>query len=61
MERMLTWAQLSDWQREIVVQNYAAIREAEEEKPCDLERAKKEAPLCHGYWVDDDGGIECDI
>lgn len=63
MEDYITdWNRLTDTQKELAIENYAAIREAEEQKPCSFERAKKLAPCCRGWWVDIRYGyVTCNI
>lgn len=60
-EYVTRWDDLTPWQQEQAVGNYAAIREAEEETPCDPNRAAKNAPLCRGWWIDRFGIVTCNI
>lgn len=58
------WNDLNSEEKDLAIANYAAIREAEEDRPCSLRRAKAMTPLCRGYWLmrDDSGVIvTCDI
>ena len=63
MEDYITdWNKLTDFQKEMAIDNYAAIREMEEDTPCDRKRAEMLAPCCCGWWVDtSDGYVMCNI
>ena len=62
MEDYLRWDELTDFQKEMAIINYAAIRESEEQKPCSYARASKEVPYCTGFWVDIRYGyVTCNI
>ena len=56
------WNKLTSFQKELAINNYAAIRENEENKPCSIERAARLAPFCRGYWIDTRYGfVTCNI
>ena len=61
MANRVSWNELTELQKEYAIYNYAAIREAEEEAPCDPDRAKEMAPLCRAYYVENDGSVTVDI
>ena len=63
MEDYITdWNKLTDFQKEMAIANYAAIRECEEDTPCSRERAETFAPHCRGWWVDIRFGyVTCNI
>ena len=60
-EYVTSWDALTPWQQEQAIENYAAIREAEEETPCSLNRAAHDAPACRGWWIDRYGIVTCNI
>lgn len=63
MEDYITdWDKLTEMQKQLAIANYAAIREEEEQKPCNMGRAREMAPLCRGWWVDIRYGyVTCNI
>lgn len=60
-EIRVTWNDLTAEEKEQAINSYAAIREYEEQEPCSLDRAKREAPLCKGFYRDETGYIHVDI
>ena len=63
MEDYITdWDKLTETQKQLAIENYATIREVEEQRPCSMERARKMAPHCLGWWVDIRYGfVTCNI
>lgn len=61
METRVRWKDLDPEQKEMAINNYAAIRSEEEECPCDMNRAREMAPYCRAFYVSDDGSVSCDI
>ena len=62
MEKYIrNWNDLTDGQQEMAISNYAAVRSAEEETECSVERARENAPFCRGYFLKNDGSVEVDI
>lgn len=63
MQYKASWKDLTKEQQHRAVENYRAIREIEEEKPCSLKRAKDNVPYCRGFWLDTENPdfLEVDI
>lgn len=60
-EKKLTWDELTEEQKEDAIRMYISIREHEEEERCSDERAKEEAPLCRGFYINKYGMLDIDI
>lgn len=52
MQYKVKWSELTKEQKTRATENYQAIRETEEGKPCSLNRAKKNVPYCNGFWLE---------